>query len=845
MPERYFLEHICKETGRTLGLFICFLCFVPYVLCSQTNVAPEVNATGDQIYCPLTSIPVATTFTITDPDDTEIDAFYIQISTGYERGVDTLRLENNHPNVAVTWNSQEGKLTLTGASGGTVAYVDLIAAVSDVVFESSSISPTEEKFFSFTIGSANYLPETEHYYEYIEAFGIRWDDARSAAENSTFFGLQGYLATITSDAEAQLTGEQASGTGWIGGTDSVNEGVWRWATGPEAGTIFWNGDANGTSPNFAFWNTNEPNDLNDEDYAHITAPDVGITGSWNDLPIAGDAVGDYQPKGYIVEYGGMPGDPTLTLSASTKLTMPQVLQVSPGTICGPGMVTLQAESSMGDILWFDTETGGSPVATGDTFQTTWLTDNTTYYALASYNGCLTGERIAVEAVVKLKPFINDRFTISNCDADGMLDGFTDFDLTQYLYLIREDYVNLDITFHLSESDAENNVNQQSMTLFNNSVADELFFRAEGTGEYCYSVGHLFLNVTTTSLPQNYQFEQRACDQGVADGISSFDLGEAADAILSEFPSGQNLSVSFYQNEDDAHLNRNAISNPNNYSNSTPFTETLFVRVEDEQSGTCYGVGQYLLLTVYPVPSFQMEETYVYCTDQSVLVMPLTSDGNYQYEWYNDSNQIIGNDISINISEQGLYSVVATSEYGCVSEPTSFRVNVSAPPRLLPQFIQVDGDGETGTITVMHQNGELGLGNYVFSLDDAFNSQPEGVFTNVEPGLHTLYASDVNGCGTDSISVGVIGVSKFFTPNNDGFNDEVVILGVTEEFYQQGTFQIFDRYGRLLAQKNPMAEGWDGLFNGALLPPSDYWYVLELVDVNGNLHRKKGHFTLKQ
>ena len=97
------------------------------------------------------------------------------------------------------------------------------------------------------------------------------------------------------------------------------------------------------------------------------------------------------------------------------------------------------------------------MATGDTFQTTWLTDNTTYYALASYNGCLTGERIAVEAVVKLKPFINDGFTISNCDADDMLDGFTDFDLTQYLYLISEDYVNLDITFHLSESDAQNNV----------------------------------------------------------------------------------------------------------------------------------------------------------------------------------------------------------------------------------------------------------------------------------------------------------------------------------------------------------------------------------------------------
>ena len=76
-------------------------------------------------------------------------------------------------------------------------------------------------------------------------------------------------------------------------------------TGPEAGQIFWNGDYTGSTPNFAFWNTNEPNNLNDEDYAHVTAPGIGITGSWNDLQITGDPSGDYEPKGYIVEYGGM------------------------------------------------------------------------------------------------------------------------------------------------------------------------------------------------------------------------------------------------------------------------------------------------------------------------------------------------------------------------------------------------------------------------------------------------------------------------------------------------------------------------------------------------------------
>src|SRR6056297_227815 len=200
-----------------VGLLTILMFFLPlnFYVQAQNNLAPEVMAEGDQVYCPQTSISITTSFNIIDPDDTEIGAFYIQISTGYQRGADILRLENNHPMVAASWDNQEGKLTLTGPAGTPVAYTDLIAAVEDVVFESSSESPSQEKYFSFTIGSANYLPETGHYYEYIPALGIRWDDAKVAAENRTYFGLQGYLTTISSDAEAQLTGEQAAGTGWI------------------------------------------------------------------------------------------------------------------------------------------------------------------------------------------------------------------------------------------------------------------------------------------------------------------------------------------------------------------------------------------------------------------------------------------------------------------------------------------------------------------------------------------------------------------------------------------------------------------------------------------------------
>ena len=210
---------------------------------------------------------------------------------------------------------------------------DINTALATLAFKGDGTTGSPTVTLSVTPAGSLYNSANGHYYKVVNhGSSITWSAAKTAAEASTFNGLSGYLASITSSSENTFIDEKAGVNAWLGGTDRDSEGCWKWSGGPDDGKIFTVGnDADNTTSGGCTvdsgytvyekpfgdgefgWNSNEPNDAGGEDRLHIKTD-----GSWNDF-----ANGNTNVSFYVIEYGGMPGE-TATTTGLTTLTIKSV-----------------------------------------------------------------------------------------------------------------------------------------------------------------------------------------------------------------------------------------------------------------------------------------------------------------------------------------------------------------------------------------------------------------------------------------------------------------------------------------------------------------------------------------
>ena len=226
-----------------------------------------------------------------------------------KRDGDTLTVTEAH-GITGSYDADAGVLVLDGEAS-VAEYESVLRTVAFNNTEADADTDTVDRELTLAVGDSLPFEGTGHYYEFVEDDKVRWDDARDAAEDRSYFGLSGYLVTITSQTENEFVEGKVQGNGWLGASDAATEGDWKWVTGPEAGTQFYDGDEDGNAitDEYENWNDGEPNDSGgNEEYAHMIGPNRGFDqdeiGTWNDLPVEVTS-GDYAPQGYVVEYGGL------------------------------------------------------------------------------------------------------------------------------------------------------------------------------------------------------------------------------------------------------------------------------------------------------------------------------------------------------------------------------------------------------------------------------------------------------------------------------------------------------------------------------------------------------------
>jgi gliding motility-associated-like protein len=71
------------------------------------------------------------------------------------------------------------------------------------------------------------------------------------------------------------------------------------------------------------------------------------------------------------------------------------------------------------------------------------------------------------------------------------------------------------------------------------------------------------------------------------------------------------------------------------------------------------------------------------------------------------------------------------------------------------------------------------------------------------------------------------------------------LQLYETFSPNNSINLFNRYGKLVAQILTDGQGWDGTYNSKKLPTDDYWFNIQLIpaDTSKSPILKKGHFSL--
>ncbi len=280
--------------------------------------------------------------------------------------------------------------------------------------------------------------------------------------------------------------------------------------------------------------------------------------------------------------------------------------------------------------------------------------------------------------------------------------------------------NYKISYYETETDAVNHTNpipnpEQYSNLLKNGCKS-IYFRIENK--------KLTSCFTTNSFEVcNYMFTIDKINDMVAcgeNGVALFNLTSKTEEITK----GEDISISYYETEADAQNNINPLDN--NYTNTTPDEQTIFVRAQDNKTNCV--TFQKLTLKVLATPTAdiskydQMMINVNSDASERTIESGLPDDDTYEFEWSLDGNKLPNETNNLVVEKGGEYRlIVINKKTGCKSNPSV--IKVKAPIIVYDEF-SPNGDGYNEYLRIenleMYQNNTVKIYNRWGSLVFAVN-----------------------------------------------------------------------------------------------------------------------------
>ncbi|CAM4349367.1 T9SS type B sorting domain-containing protein [Gillisia hiemivivida] len=330
----------------------------------------------------------------------------------------------------------------------------------------------------------------------------------------------------------------------------------------------------------------------------------------------------------------------------------------------------------------------------------------------------------------------------------------------------------------------------------------------------------------------------------------FDLSQVYAEITQDPQNGNSLfDLNFYSSQTNF-TNSIAIENPDSFE---AVNQQEIIAIITNQKSGCVSDPVSFNLRIASIPVVEIEAETVFCVDAEGNLVNSQTIGkdlgpDFIYNW-NINNDPDGDGVqnpTLSFEEKpsnpDISLEIINKLTGCSNNFNTKITYYSAPKNVT--FTISGNDFEDGYVVSVMADAVAGtVPIYEYQLDDGA-WQDQANFTNVKPGLHKVSARDIYGCGmATSAAFRLIGYARFFTPNGDGFNDTWNVINDPQISISK--VLIYDRYGKLIKQLDPRGRGWDGTYNGEVMPADDYWFVVDLKDQNtGTVSEFTGHFTLK-